>query len=521
VLSEGPAALLEYSSEPVTYSLQDVLKSTMENNLDIQIQHFNPQIAESLIDTQKSAFSPVLNFVARESEDTQPGSSQLSGGLVVTDKGRFYSGTYTDFFTIGSRLDFTVYTNRSRTNNTFATVNPSYFTNAAFTYTQSLLRNFGVEVNKTQITIAQNNEKISKAEFRQTVMNSLSDSEKAYWLLVFTIMDQRAKEASLKLAQDFLDQTRIKVKVGTLPPIEITQAEAQVADQEEGIITGLAAIRAAEDNLRRLMNVPTDSPLWHQPIRPADEPQVLDKVVDEEEAIKTALEKRPDIEQAKLDLANNDALVRFNKNQKLWRLDFIGRYGASGLTGTFLPVTFRTDDPANPPPPGCIPVPGNPTLCTFDPPDESISSGFTQITNRDFDTWSAELQLGIPLGTRASKAAYVQSEYQRDQSRLTMQQLQQTVIVQVRNAVRQLEADLKRVKAAQVNTRLQMEKLSAEQKKYENGMSTAFQVLTFQTDLTTARRRENLAIVDYNTDLVELDRVLGILLDTRDVTIAN
>ena len=102
-----------------------------------------------------------------------------------------------------------------------------------------------------------------------------------------------------------------------------------------------------------------------------------------------------------------------------------------------------------------------------------------------------------------------------------MQQLEQTVVVQVRNAVRQLEADLKRVKAAQVNTRLQLEKLSAEQKKYENGMSTAFQVLTFQTDLTTARRRENLAIVDYNTDLVELDRVLGILLDTRDVTIAN
>jgi len=87
--------------------------------------------------------------------------------------------------------------------------------------------------------------------------------------------------------------------------------------------------------------------------------------------------------------------------------------------------------------------------------------------------------------------------------------------------VRQIEADLKRVKAAQVNTRLQLEKLSAEQKKYENGMSTTFQVLTFQTDLTSARRRENLAIVDYNSDLVELDRVLGILLDTRNVNVAN
>jgi outer membrane protein len=515
----GMTTLLDYQSAPVTYSLQDVVKTTLENNLDIQVQRFNPQISESLIETQEAVFSPILNFSARESENTQPGSSQLSGGLEVTDSNRYASGTYTDFFTIGSRFDFTVFTNRTSTNNTFSTVNPSYFSQMVATYTQPFLRNFGVDVNKTGITIAQNNEKISKSQFRQTVMDTMANAEKAYWLLVFTIMDEKAKEASLKLAQDFLDQTRIKVKVGTLPPIEITQAEAQVADQEEGIITGLAAIRAAEDNLRRLMNIPSSSPLWHQPIHPADEPQVLDKIVNEEEAIKTALEKRPDLEQAKLDLVNRDATVKFNKNQKLYRLDLIAQYGASGLTGTFLPVTFQTGDPSTPP--GCVPNPGDPTLCTFDPADESIASSFTQITDRDFPTWSVELQLGIPLGNKAAQAAFAQSKFQQDQSKLSIQQLEQLIVVEVRNAVRQIEADLKRVKAAQVNTKLQLEKLSAEQKKYENGMSTSFQVLTFQTDLTSARRRENLAIVDYNRDLVELDRVLGILLDTRNVNVAN
>jgi len=517
--SSGMDTLLDYQSAPVTYSLQDVVKTTLENNLDIQVQRYNPQISESLIETQKAVFSPVLNFAARESENTQPGSSQLSGGLAVTDNSRYASGTYTDFFEIGSRFDFTVFTNRQTTNNTFSTVNPSYFSQMVATYTQPFLRNFGLAANKTGITIAQNNEKISKSQFRQTVMDTLANAEKAYWLLVFAIMDEKAKEASLKLAQDFLDQTRIKVKVGTLPPIEITQAEAQVADQEEGIITGLAAIRLAEDNLRRLMNIPSASPLWHQPIQPADEPQVLDKIVNEEEAIKTALEKRPDLEQARLDLMNRDATVSYNKNQKLYRLDLIAQYGASGLTGTFLPVTFQTGDPNTPP--GCVPNPGNPTLCTFDPADESIASSFTQITDRDFPTWSVELQLGIPLGNRAADAAYAQSKFQQDQSKLNIDQMEQSIVLQVRNAVRQIEADLKRVKAAQVNTRLQLEKLSAEQKKYENGMSTTFQVLTFQTDLTSARRRENLAIVDYNSDLVELDRVLGILLDTRNVNVAN
>src|SRR5262249_13838336 len=149
------------------------------------------------------------------------------------------------------------------------------------------------------------------SRFRQIVMDTLSTTEKSYWALAFTIMDQQAKEASLKLAQDFLDQTRIKVKVGTLPPIEITQAEAQVADQEEGIIIGFAAIRRAADNLRALMNIPPDSPSWHQPIQLSDSPQVLDKIVNEDEAVKTALANRPDLEQARLDLASRDANVHF------------------------------------------------------------------------------------------------------------------------------------------------------------------------------------------------------------------
>jgi outer membrane protein TolC len=491
--ASGTPTLLEYQANAQTLSLKDVMQSALEKNLNIAVQRLDPKIAETNIDTEESVFSPLLDFRARESENTQPGSSQLSGGASVTDSNRLIEATFTQAYKIGSNFRFDVFTNRTHTNNSFATVNPSYFSQALATYTQHFLRGFGLEVNKTGIIIAQNNEQISRSRFRQIVMDTLSTTEKSYWALAFTIMDQQAKEASLKLAQDFLDQTRIKVKVGTLPPIEITQAEAQVADQEEGIIVGFAAIRRAEDNLRALMNIPSDSPVWHQPIQLADNPEVLDKIVNEDEAVKTALANRPDLEQARLDLASQDANVRFQKNQKLYRLDLIGQYGAAGLSGDFLPAG----------------------------PELSIGNSYTQIRDRDFPTWSVELQLGVPLTNKAAEAAYARSRYQQDQSKLNIDQLEQSALVEVRNAVRQIESDLKRIKAAQVNTRLQLEKLSAEQKKYENGMSTAFQVLTFQTDLTSARRRENLAIVDYNTDLVELDRVLGILLDTRNVTIAN
>ena len=485
--------LLEYQSAPVTLSLQEILRSSLEKNINIAVRRFDPQIAESLVETEEAFFEPELNFSAREDENTAPTNSQLGGGAVVTDSNRTFSGTFTDRFRIGSRLDFTVFTNRFKTTSTFQTVNPSYFSQALLTYVQPFLRGFGLEVNKTAITIAQNNERISQSQFRQVVMDTMAAAESAYRDLQFAIMDQRAKEASLKLAQDFLDQTRIKVKVGTLPPIEITQAEAAVADREEGIIIGLDIIRSAEDNLLRLMNVPADSPMWHQPIQPADEPEVLDKVVSEQEAIKTAFARRPDLEQARLDLANRDADLKFRKNQKLWRLDFIGRYGAQGLAGNFLPITFSITDPNAPP--GCIPDITDPTICTFDPVNRSVGNSYTQIKDRDFDTWSAEMQLGIPLGNKAAESAYTQSEYSQQQSKLFIQQVEQNAVMEVRAAVRRLETDLKRVKAAQVNTRLQIEKLEAEQKKYENGMSTAFQVLQFQTDLTEAKRRENLAVV--------------------------
>jgi outer membrane protein len=517
--TEGMPTLLEYQSAPVTLSLTDVLHSSLEHNLNVAVRRYDPQIAASLVETEEAFFEPALNFSAREDSNTAPTNTQLGGGAIVTDGNRTFTGNYTDRFRIGSSLDITVFTNRFKTTSTFQTVNPSYFSQAVITYVQPFLRGFGLEANKTGITIAQNNELISKSQFRQAVMDTMAAAESAYRDLQFAIMDQRAKEASLKLAQDFLDQTRIKVRVGTLPPIEITQAEAAVADREEGIIIGLDVIRTAEDNLLRLMNVPADSPMWHQPIQPADEPEVLDKVVSEQEAIKTALARRPDLEQARLDLANRDADLRFRKNQKRWRLDFIGRYGAQGLAGNFLPLTFSTLDPNAPP--GCIPDPGDPTICTFDPVNRSVGNSYTQIKDRDFDLWSAELQLGIPLGNKAADAAYTQSEYGQQQSKLLIQQVEQNAMVEVRSAARRLETDLKRFKAAQVNTRLQIEKLEAEQKKYENGMSTAFQVLQFQTDLTEAKRRENLAVVGYNKSLVELDRVLGILLDTRNVNIAD
>ena len=157
----GPGAMAQEAPPPATpaapvdevpavsLSLQEVLKSALEKNLDIAVRRFDPKVAETQIETQEAVFSPVLDFSAKEAEDTQPTSSALGGGAVVTDSNRTFAATYSDAFQIGSTLQFTVFTNRNTTNNAYFYVIPSYYTQAMATYTQQFLRNFGREVNRT------------------------------------------------------------------------------------------------------------------------------------------------------------------------------------------------------------------------------------------------------------------------------------------------------------------------------------------------------------------------------------
>src|SRR5207247_85109 len=154
----------------------------------------------------------------------------------------------------------------------------------------------------------------SQTRCRQTVMDTLSAAEKAYWDLNFALMNLKTGQAALQLAQDFLDQNRIKVRVGTLAPIEITQAEAQVADREEAVIVAESQVRTAEDSLRSVMNVPKESPIWSQSIQPSDPLPLVETTPDMDASVSTALERRPDLEQARLDLNSKETDLAYRKN---------------------------------------------------------------------------------------------------------------------------------------------------------------------------------------------------------------
>ncbi|OLD64176.1 MAG: hypothetical protein AUI47_07160 [Acidobacteria bacterium 13_1_40CM_2_68_5] len=506
--AETPPGRQPSVAPPYVLSLQDALTATLENNLDIVVRSYDPLQSESKVIASESFFDPFFAGTATSSLDEQSRLTAFVGRFSSNDKAHLYTLRFEDPLLTGGRYRIDVNANDDSLKRTLfdacdttagacvsdpfklcvtdsdcvsSSQSKGFNAQYALTFIQPLLRNFGKTANKVFIVVAHNSLGIDEARFRQTVLDTLSAAEKAYWDLNFAIMDLKTQQAALKLAQDFLEENRIKVRVGTLAPIEITQAEAGVADREETVITGENLVRTAEDALRRVMNVPKSSPIWDQPIQPSDPPPLVEMAPDMDAAVASAQKHRPDLEQARLDLGSQEANLAFRKNQKRWGLDFTGTYGNLGFAST------------------------------------SYHDSFRDLKDRNQTDWSLLLSMNVPLGNRLADANFAVAEYQVAQSRYRLETLEQAARVEVRNAVRSVETNLKRVKAAQVNSRLQREKLAAEQKKFENGMSTSFQVLSFQTDLRTAESRENAAITDYNKSLVELQRVQGTLLEAKNM----
>ncbi len=510
----GTPAQEAVATQPYVLSLRDAVKSALENNLDIVVRAYDPLRSEALAIAAESSFDPLLTGTASSSDTQRPTPTSF----VQSSKSHEFNVAVDDPILTGGRYRIEVDALDNAANTLFNPSSNEWDTFWKVSLTQPLLRNFGVGASKTLIVEARNTLGISRSRFRQAVIETLSSAEKDYWDLNFALMNLKTSQAALQLAQDFLEQNRIKVRVGTLAPIEITQAEAQVADQEESVIIAESQVRTAEDVLRSVMNLPKDSPVWSQPIQPSDPLPLVEQSPEMDTAVSTALAHRPDLEQARLDLKNRETDLAWRRNQRRWGLDLQGSYGHLGfgrdvpLTTTKCNVSVVASDP-----PGQIFCLDDTTTTIGTLEHGSYGDSFDDLRRGANLDWRMTLTLGIPLGNRQAVANFTASEYALSQARKGLEALELLARVQVRDAVRSVQTTLKRVKAAQVNVRLQKEKLAAEQKKFENGMSTSFQVLQFQTDLFQAESRENLAMVDYNKAQVELERVQGTLLEARNV----
>ncbi|MDQ7006593.1 MAG: TolC family protein [Acidobacteriota bacterium] len=512
--------------EPLSLSLADVVARALEHNLDIAVARLDPRRDEQGVVISEAVFDSRVEANASYTEISQEPTSDFS---LESQTSKRASVAWIDPLQSGGSWQASLAYNELI--QTFPAEAEARFgivptrADASFTlqFTQPLLRNYGLSINRTQIEQAKNTLRITEAQFRDRVMEVIEAVEAAYWDLVGARRQQAVAERSMKLAEDFLRQTKVKVEVGTLPPIEITTAEAEVAGRDEALIVAENEVRDAEDNLRALMRVPSTSADWDRPIFPTDQPPFYPVELDEDLAIEQALARRASLVQAELNLKNAELSEKWRRNQVRWDLSANASYTTSGNSFDFVPGTGSSTVLDFFGPDGIF-LSGDEQGRAFEVQfdrlvreDQSKTEAFSELPSLDNTNWTVALSLKVPLGNRNARAELARARIALDQAALRVDATRQALRVEVRQAVRSVRTASRRVHSAQVNAELQKKKTDAEQKRYENGLSTAYQVLQFQRDFLEAESREIRAIIDYNKALSRLERVKGTLLEARRI----
>jgi outer membrane protein TolC len=505
---------LGQSGDMAQLSLDQCLRTALDNNLDLVSAKRDPAIAEQEIDVNRAPFDGAidagLGFSQSDSDETiidntsglsGPASSEAdmlgdeAGGPAFLSFSNLlnYGGSYSVSFNFDD-IDSSATTIQPATG--FLT--QSDFTQTrdwfSLTYAMPLLNGFGKEVNTIDILLARGNLEISKEDLRLSAMLTVQSVEDAYWDLLAAREALKVSRQALERAEQLLELNKKKVEVGTLAPIEITEAEAGVASQVESVIVAEVLVENAEDVLLQLLAVPDDDPMWEQSLDLTDRPSFAPVDIDLEAAIETALDRRPEMAAAGQTLRDSELSERVAKRRVRHGLDL-----TAGLTPDQQADTDRL-------------------LRTLAPPGIPDSD---TTTDSESSNWRIGLRYSYPLHNRAAKANYAIAKLNTEKSDLALRNVEQGIRVDVRRSVRNTESGIQRVEAARKNVELQKQKLEAEQKKFDNGMSTSFEVLTFQNDLADAELAEIRARLDYLKSLTALELSRGTLLEERGLSLGE
>lgn len=490
-LPPSPSPLLQAANDPrpvLELTLDEAVRRTLQNNVDIAVERFNPESSAINVDQLRGFYEPVLTSLVTENSAARPASNAFAGASNIDTRTLSYNvGAFQNVPTGGDlSLDFT--NRRTSTNSVFESFNPSFNSNFNLSYSQPFLKNFRTDSRRTQIKVAKVNREISDVTFRQTVVNTVASVKQSYYDLLYAIDNLEAQRKSLALAAKFLEENQIKVRVGTLAPLDVVQAESEQASREEAVIVAEAAVAEAEDALKRAIFNTNDPATWETRIVPVERPTAEPFRVDLEAAIETALGKRTDMSAARKRLQNAEYNVTYARNQLLPNLDLVAAYGTTGVGGTLLEREGL----------------GGPVIRTV---PGGFGDAIGDVFGRNYPTWTFGFNFAYPIFNRTADAAEARARISRDQSQATIRRLEMQITGEVRSAARAVETNYKRVESTRAARVLQERRLDAETKKFAAGMSTNFLVTQSQRDLAVAEVAELRAIADYRKSLVNFERV--------------
>ncbi|HEY6359533.1 MAG TPA: TolC family protein [Vicinamibacterales bacterium] len=472
-------------------TVDEAVRLALENNLGIQVARITPAVEDLNVAAARGAWAPTFNTTLRSASIESPSNSFLSGaqGRSISDATFLTNVGVQQALRWGGRYTIGWDSVRSTTTNLFSNFSPQLESSLALSYAQPLLRGFSIDTPRQQMLVSQKNREISDIVLRESIAATIRSVRIGYWELAFAIASLAVQRQSLELAQESLRNTRARVEIGTTPPIDIVEAQAEVALREEATIVAEAQIQSAEDALRTLIYDPDMPDFWTLRIEPADTPPFQPVVVDADMAVRNALDRRTDLQQTRKNLEATDINIQYFQNQTLPDVTASFDYGLTGLGGT----QFVRGEGF----PG--PVIGQ--------TQRSFGSVLGDLFGNQFPNWTASLNVSYPLGATQPEADLARARLQYTQSTTQLRNQQLQVVSEVREAARQVQTNQKRVETTRSSRQLAERRLEAEQRKFTAGTSTSFFVFQAQRDLAQARNNELRAILDHNRSAVDLETV--------------
>src|SRR3984885_6193724 len=464
-------------------SLQDCIQQALSHNFDVQIERYDPEISFFNLRAAYGGYDPTFDFSGQHNFDVSPGgfTSQQILLPATTSKADSFNSSIAGSLPWGLQYNFS----GNIADTTFqSSTNPlaeSTSGSIGVSLTQPLLKNFWIDNTRLTICVAKNRLKFSEQGLRLQFITTVTAVENAYYELIFAQENLVVEQQALDLAQTQLDQDKQRVQIGTLAPLDVQQDEAQVAQSQANLIAAQSTLETDQNTLKNLL---TDSyAQWHDTdIQPAESLAAPLQLFNLQDSWSKGMTERPDLLQARLNVEQQGIQLKFYRNQIFPELDLIGTYGFNGAKDDF-------------------------------------NNTFGEFKEGDAPFYSYGAQLSVPLSNIGARNNYKANKVTLQQIVLQLKQLEQNVMVEIDNAVKQAQSAYESVDATRQARIYAEAALDAEQKKYNVGKSTTFTVLQLQNSLTSARSQEIRSLASYNEAIANLDQQEGSTLVRHNIDI--
>ncbi|MDE3066959.1 MAG: TolC family protein [Verrucomicrobiota bacterium] len=464
-------------------SLQDCLQAALRQNFDVQIQRYNPQIQLYNLRAAYGGYDPSFNISGQHNYSVSPSrynpyaTNQTPAS--VSDENSFNSG-------LGGSLPWGLqYGLSGSVSETYGNNGLPFdnsFGNIGVNLTQPLLKNFWMDSTRLNIRVARNRLKYSEQGLRQQLITTVTAVEDAYYELIYAQESVQVQQEALNLSQTQLDQDKQRVQIGTLAILSVQQDESQVAQNKANLIAAQSTLDTDQNTLKNLL---TDQySKWHDvDVEPTAALTASPQTFDLQESWNAGMTERPDLLQARLNVERQGIQLKYDRNQLFPELDLVGSYGFNAGGG------------------------------------REFSDSFGRFNEGNAPFYSYGAQLRVPLSNVAARNNYKSTQATLQQVLLQLKQLEQNVLVEIDNAVKQAQSAYQSVQATRQARIYAQAALDAEEKTYAVGKATTFEVLQYQNNLTGARSQEIRALANYNEALANLAQQDGTTLQRNDINL--